>query len=134
MILYDIFYSTLANKCPRCHKGDIFVSGNSYNLKLFSRMHEKCSYCGLEYEREPGFFYGAMYVSYGLMSGIFIVLFVADSLWFHLPTPVLLSLVVGSMLILFPVAFRWARIIWLNFFVRYDKEIQKEECDENHKV
>lgn len=95
-------------------------------------MHEKCSYCGLEYEREPGFFYGAMYVSYGLMSGIFIVLYVADSLWFHLPTLVLLSLVVGSMLILFPVAFRWARIIWLNMFVRYEKGIQKKEDHDKH--
>lgn len=126
MILYDIIYSTLANKCPRCHKGAIFVSGNPYNPKSFANMHESCSHCGLHYEREPDFFYGAMYVSYGMMSGIFIVLYVADALWFHLPIAVLLSLVVGAMLGLFPVAFRWARIIWLNFFVRYDKDCKNK--------
>ena len=31
-------------------------------------------------------------------------------------------LVVSSMLVLFPVVFRSARIIWLNFFIRYNKK------------
>ncbi len=95
-------------------------------------MNEECSYCGLNYEREPGFFYGAMYVSYGLMSGILIVWYIADLLWLHLSAIVLFLLVVASLLLFFPVAFRWARIIWLNFFVRYEKEIQKKEDPENH--
>lgn len=91
-------------------------------------MHSTCSCCGLKYEREPGFFYGAMYVSYALMSGIFILWFIADLLWFHLSAPALFSLVLVSMLMLSPVAYRWARIIWLNFFTRFEKELQKEEC------
>lgn len=131
MILYDIAYSTLANKCRRCHKGSIFTSGNPYKLKSVLKMNEECSYCGLKYEREPGFFYGAMYVSYGMMSGIFIVWYTIDQLWLHLPALVLFLLVVASLLLFFPVAFRWARIIWLNFFVRYEKGIQKQENPEN---
>lgn len=95
-------------------------------------MNEECSYCGLNYEREPGFFYGAMYVSYGLMSGILIIWYIADLLWLHLSALVLFLLVVASLLLFFPVAFRWARIIWLNFFVRYEKGIQKKEDPENH--
>jgi hypothetical protein len=27
-------------------------------------MHERCSHCGLHYEREPGYWYVAMFVSY----------------------------------------------------------------------
>jgi len=29
-------------------------------------MHDKCPSCGLRFNREPGYFLGAMYVSYGL--------------------------------------------------------------------
>jgi uncharacterized protein (DUF983 family) len=32
----------------------------------FPRMHECCPVCGLKFEREEGYFLGAMYVSYGL--------------------------------------------------------------------
>lgn len=128
MILYDIIYSTLANKCPRCHKGKLFESGNPYHFKSAFKMNTECSCCGLKYEREPGFFYGAMYVSYALMSGIFILWFIADLLWLHLSAPVLFLLVLVSMLAFFPVAYRWARIIWLNFFTRFEKEPERKEC------
>jgi hypothetical protein len=42
-------------------------------------MHDNCSHCGLKYQIEPSFFYGAMYVSYGLnVAGIaaFIISFI----------------------------------------------------------
>lgn len=55
------------------------------------------------------------------MSGIFIVWFVADLLWIHMDAVVLAVTVMSSMLVLFPVVYRTARILWLNFFVRYDK-------------
>jgi len=29
-------------------------------------MNERCSVCGLKFEREEGYFLGAMYISYGL--------------------------------------------------------------------
>jgi hypothetical protein len=30
------------------------------------KMNEQCPSCGLKFEREPGYFFGAMYFSYGL--------------------------------------------------------------------
>lgn len=126
MIIPEITYSVLKNKCPRCHKGKIFVSNNPYDPWKFSKMHDSCSECHLHYEKEPGFFYGALYVSYALMAGIFIIWFVADLLWLHMDAFVLALSVVGSMLILFPIVYRWARIIWLNFFVRYEKPLHEK--------
>jgi hypothetical protein len=32
-------------------------------------MYAQCSICGLKFEREPGYFLGAMYISYGLALG-----------------------------------------------------------------
>jgi hypothetical protein len=42
--------------CPRCLQGQVFAT-------LF-RMHEQCPVCGLRFEREPGYFTGAMYLRY----------------------------------------------------------------------
>ena len=57
----------LRQRCPRCRTGNIFP----YSVfRGFPRMHERCPACGLKFEREPGYFLGAMYVSYGLGIGI----------------------------------------------------------------
>jgi uncharacterized protein (DUF983 family) len=120
MVLTEIFYSAATNTCPRCHTGKMFMNNNPYSLEAF-KMHESCSCCQLKYEREPGFFYGAMYVSYALTSGIFIVWFFLNAFWMDTTPAILLTLVISSIVLLFPVLFRSARLIWINFFVRYDK-------------
>lgn len=122
MIIPEVIYSTVANKCPRCHKGQVFKSSNPYSFGRIFDMEEVCSCCELRYEREPGFFFGAMYVSYALFAGIFINWFLIDLLWLHLEPMTLFGLVAGTMALLFPLAFRWARLLWLNFFVRYEKK------------
>jgi uncharacterized protein (DUF983 family) len=76
-----ILYSVSKNKCPRCHQGDVFVHGHAYK-KGFDQMHTHCSNCHLKYEKEPGFFYGAMYVSYALGVALFVTLWVSFNLFF----------------------------------------------------
>ncbi|MEL7006833.1 MAG: DUF983 domain-containing protein, partial [Bacteroidota bacterium] len=63
--------AVLSGKCPRCRKGDVFTHG-SLKLLKFSSAHENCPVCGLKYEVEPGFFFGAMYVSYAFSVAIFL--------------------------------------------------------------
>jgi uncharacterized protein (DUF983 family) len=50
--------AVVQQRCPRCLQGQVFAT-------LF-RMHEQCPVCGLRFEREPGYFTGAMYLSYGV--------------------------------------------------------------------
>lgn len=132
MRIAHIFYSTLFNKCPRCHKGDVFVSSNPYSLGRIFKMHKNCSHCGLLYEKEPSFFYGAMYVSYALTSGWFIawyVLFATGLLQMEaLPFALLMA---GSILALSPLTVRWSRLIWLNFFNRFDKAAARRPAEHN---
>jgi uncharacterized protein (DUF983 family) len=67
----------LQQRCPRCRAGSIF----RYSIFLgFPKMHERCPVCDLKFDREPGYFLGAMYVSYGL--GIVIVALFAALLWY----------------------------------------------------
>lgn len=133
MKLLNVFYSMFMNKCPRCHHGDVFTEKNPYSLlKIFS-MHKNCSHCDLKYEREPSFFYGAMYVSYALTSGWFIVWYVLyltvfkdmDALTFAL-------LLTGSIIALSPLTVRWSRLLWLNFFFSFSKEIYNSSKQELH--
>jgi len=70
--LKDIF----RQRCPRCRTGTIF----RYSIfRGFPKMHDRCPVCDLRFDREPGYFLGAMYVSYGL--GIVIVTLLAALLW-----------------------------------------------------
>jgi uncharacterized protein (DUF983 family) len=66
----------LRQRCPRCRAGNIF----RYSIfRGFPKMHERCPVCDLKFDRKPGYFLGAMYVSYGL--GIVIVALFAALLW-----------------------------------------------------
>lgn len=68
-------YSIFAMKCPRCHEGDVFETRNPY--KKMTALKETCPHCGLRYEKEMGFFFGAMYVSYMLNIALFVTTIVA---------------------------------------------------------
>ena len=132
MVVPEIIYSVAANKCPHCHKGNIFEGNNPYSFANGLKMNTNCSECGLKYEREPGFFYGSLYVNYALTSGIFIVLYLSDALWIHMDTALLLTIIVASILLLFPVTYRWGRLFWLNFFIRYNKNYRNEIAIKNN--
>jgi uncharacterized protein (DUF983 family) len=66
----------LRQRCPRCRAAKIF----RYSIfRGFPKMHDRCPVCDLKFDREPGYFLGAMYVSYAL--GIGIVALIAALLW-----------------------------------------------------
>ncbi|MBL0049197.1 MAG: DUF983 domain-containing protein [Bacteroidetes bacterium] len=121
MLLKNILYSTLWNKCPKCHQTNVFIYKNPYNLSHMSELHPICKNCGEKYEKEPGAFYGAMYVSYGLMVGWFVLCWAANSFYFEIETFNFLAFVIGSIILFMPVTFRISRLLWLNIFIRFDK-------------
>lgn len=54
--IFSLLASGLRLRCPRCGAGSLF-------RKPFS-MHENCQNCGLKFEREQGYFVGAIYINY----------------------------------------------------------------------
>ncbi len=116
------FSAILNTKCPRCREGDIFEYPLS-KLSRFTATHENCPVCGLRYEKEPGTFYGAMYVSYGFNVALVIMLFVATFtigkdphlMWYFI-------VIIPSLILATPLFFRYSRVLWLYFFsdVNYD--------------
>jgi len=59
-------YSVFTGKCPVCHEGKMYESGNAYNPSKTLSMNDRCPHCDTKFKIEPSFFYGAMYVSYGV--------------------------------------------------------------------
>ena len=124
MRILNVIYSMFFNKCPRCHHGDVFKSGNPFVLSRLFHIHERCSACDLKYEREPFFFYGAMYVSYALTSGWFIIWYILFLTVLNIDALTFALLIATSILILSPVTIRWSRLIWLNFFNKFDPQLK----------
>ncbi|HEX5002883.1 MAG TPA: DUF983 domain-containing protein [Bacteroidia bacterium] len=115
-------YSILNNKCPRCQEGSFFIYENAYNLKTFTKMHKSCPVCGQNYEPEPGYYYGAMYVSYALNVAILVAVWVATAVLFEDMGSWWFVFWAGlAGITLAPLTFRLARLTWINFFVKYRK-------------
>ena len=76
-------------------------------------MHERCPACGLKFEREDGYFLGAMYIGYGLGLGAITAL--AALVWEVSKWPLLKSVVGGIVLFLplTPVLTWMARVLWI---------------------
>lgn len=105
----------LKGKCPRCREGDMFSHG-AYNLKRFSLMNEYCPHCGVRLEPEPGFYQGAMYVSYGFTVAILVVLSI---ILFSTGDPsewTAITIIIAVMLLLAPLNYRYSRIVYLYLF------------------
>jgi len=121
--------SIFHEKCPRCQSGNMFKS-KATNLAKFTDMNEKCSVCNLHFEIEPGFYWGAMYVSYGITTGMMLVLGTLTYLIGHNPDFwVYIGIICGTVILSAPWVYRFSRVILLHFIssVKFDKkyEIQK---------
>ncbi len=115
-------FSITKNKCPSCHKGDFFIYHNPYQLSKFDKMNKRCTVCNENFERETGFYYGAMFVSYALTVCFGIILFLITCVLLNLEVVTFLIVFAVLQIALMPVFYRTARLIWVNLFVRYKKK------------
>ena len=76
-------------------------------------MYERCSGCGLKFEREDGYFLGAMYIGYGL--GVLVIAALAALVWSVMKWSILKSGAAGIVLFLplAPVVTWLARVLWI---------------------
>jgi len=101
-------------------------------------MNEFCPHCGLKFEREPGYFYVAMFVSYamnvaemitaGVAAYIFGLTLDYDNLWYFI------AVLFVTTVLFAPFNYRYSRMVllyWLSPNLNYDpaksapKQIQK---------
>jgi len=115
------FYSIFHNKCPRCQHGDFFENPSPFNLKNNLKTLDRCSNCNLRYMIEPSFFYGAMYVSYGLTVAIAIAVFVL-SYFIGISLVASFIAIVLVLVLSTPILMRISRLLYINMFVHFEKK------------
>jgi len=92
-------------RCPRCGQSDLFAG--------WFAMHDACAACGLVFEREQGYFVGAIYVNYAVTAilslggAVAIDLAVGVPVWGQLAVACMLAALVPV------VFFRYSRSLWL---------------------
>ncbi len=121
--------SILTGTCPKCQEERMYVDRNPYNLPKLLTMNETCSHCGLQYQLEPSFFYGAMYVNYGLTVAVGVAAFIISKVFIGLDILESFIAIILALVILMPINSRLARNIYINMFVSYDKDAVKKNHD-----
>ena len=112
-------YSVLRGKCPSCHKGDFFKHSFTMNLFKVNKIKKTCSYCDLKYMIEPAFYFGALYVSYGITVALCIVTFVISKLMLNVALLTSFITIFVVLILFIPKNLRLSRVLWINMFVSY---------------
>lgn len=126
-------------RCPRCREGKMFVHPITWRFGKNMKMNERCLVCGQPTEIEVGFYYGTGYVSYAIaliLSGISFVLWFLTIGFSFSDNRFLFWIVTNALLLvaLQPWLMRFARSLWLSWFVKYDPNWKNNPIDEPERI
>ena len=79
-------------------------------------MNESCPICGRTFFPEPGFYFGAMYVSFAFTVALMTAVWLFLKVLFDPAESVYIGSLIGSAIMLAPLSFRCSRMIWLYWF------------------
>lgn len=123
--------SILTLRCPHCREGHLYTNPHTYTLSKLGEAKQVCDVCGTNLNPEPGFYFGAAYVSYALTVALWVSVLVAlkvlDALgWIEFgflthPGTFLTTGFVMTILT-FPYLFRLSRSMWAHFFIKPKSE------------
>ncbi|MBA4154886.1 DUF983 domain-containing protein [Flavobacterium sp.] len=119
--------SILTGSCPKCQEESMYLEKNPYIVSKIFKMHDTCSHCGTRYKMEPSFFYGAMYVSYGLSIAFGVAAFIISNVFIGLGLIDSFIAIVITLILTYPVILRLSRNIWINMFVHFDKDWKNKQ-------
>ena len=106
----------LKGKFPNCKQAAIFeTKGNIFLLRM-PVMNKRCKECNFKFEKETGFFFGAMFVSYALAVAEMIVSLVLFWLIFDLQPLYVFFIIAGMAFLGSTFNFRLSRTIWIYLF------------------
>lgn len=121
-------YSILFGACPKCHQESMYTNKNPYVISDTLKMHDHCSHCNLKYQIEPSFFYGSMYVSYGVGIAFAVAAFITSYEIFGSSLMTAFIAIVITLVAFMPIIMRLSRNIWINLFKSYDKDLAKKKA------
>lgn len=117
--------SVLEYKCPKCRQSKLFVE--PFEMSRPVNMRYSCEICGQKFEPEPGFYFGAMFISYIFSGWIFIgtALFLVFAVGWSLEAS--MAVVVALAALSFFKLMRLSRSLWIHMMVKYDQKWKIKE-------
>lgn len=115
----NLLSSCLNMTCPQCRATRMFKKPGFFVYFKTFEMHANCGKCGLKFELEPGFWYGALWASYPLLIIIefpFLLMSLFKS-WGNYWSPLVIMAIV--FIILWPTFIRLGRSIWVHAWVKF---------------
>jgi len=113
--------SIISYRCPKCRHSKIFAEPFVFNKPL--EMKDHCPHCQQKFEPEPGFYFGAMFVSYGFSCLTFLPLALLLVFYFGWSVNGMMLFLMTLYGVLFFKILRLSRSIWIHFIVKFDKEL-----------
>lgn len=116
--------------CPRCRRGKIF-HGSLWS-RGGNKMYKNCSHCNLRYEREPGYFYVSMFISYSFSVaelviaclGFYLITGIDDNFWYYM------SVVAAVVILTASFNYRYSRVTLLYYLspgLKFVPELAKKK-------
>ena len=109
-------------KCPKCGEGKVFNRKGNPLLFQMPRMNKNCPVCNHRFEKEPGYFFGSMFVSYAVTVAEMIIFFLIVQ--FFVESFVWIVVMIAFMAILLSTFnFRLSRMIWMYMLDGKDRQV-----------
>jgi hypothetical protein len=98
----------------------VFADKSFFFSLGFPKMNEYCSHCNFKFEKEPGYFFGAMFVNYGLTVGQGIITYLIASPFFDKTFDLRIIPIIATVIVLLSCFnIRLSRMIWIYLFKNY---------------
>ena len=104
--ILDILRRGARLHCPCCSYGRLF--------RAMFQTHESCSACGERFDREPGQWFGAIYINFALSSALAVAGYLVTNSWFSMTTQQQLSIGIPVTALGPLLFFRVSRGLWLS--------------------
>jgi len=104
--------------CPRCRQSPLFKK--PFELAKPLDMHKHCETCHQVFEPEPGYYYGAMFLSYILSVTILLPIALLAVFYFNWSVNGTMAFIIFLGCLFFVRILRFSRALWINIMVAYN--------------
>ena len=116
----SFLHSLFRYRCPRCRTSKLFKEPFQFSRPL--DMHEVCDTCDLQFNPEPGYYWGAMFLSYIISAFALmgLVLFLMFGMHYSVVNALLIGILVAA--IFYFKLMRFSRSLWIHLMIGFDEK------------
>lgn len=121
--LFTMLSRSILRRCPRCGAGAMFAN--------WASLRDHCATCGLKFEREPGYWTGALIINMAAAIVVFLTLLVGGIafFWPDVPWNALWVTTMIAMVIVPILFYPWSKSIWMAIELSYHKLDPHEQLE-----